>query len=72
MHGQQNIKFLELPILQKPMLGNGLAYYGVFKKSFVKYNNNMLHKKLLKQMSLIKLQIEYSLKEDQLVQKLKQ
>jgi hypothetical protein len=42
------------------------------KKSIVKYNNSMLHKKLLKQMSLIKLQIEYSLKEDQLVQKLKQ
>jgi hypothetical protein len=55
------------------MLGNGLAYYGVFKKkSFVTYSNSMLHKKLLKQMSLIKLQIEYSLKEDQLVQKLKQ
>jgi len=25
-------KILELPILQKPMLGNGLAYYVVFKK----------------------------------------
>lgn len=54
------------------MLSNGLAYYGGFKKSFVKYNSSMLHKKLLKQMSFIKLQIEYSLKEDQLVQKLKQ
>jgi len=42
------------------------------KKSFVKFNNSIFHKKLLKQMSLIKLQIEYSLKEDQLVQKLKQ
>jgi len=42
------------------------------KKSFGEYNNSKLHKKLLKQMSLIKLQTEYSLKEDQLVQKLKQ
>jgi len=65
-------KMLKLPVLQKPMLSNGLAYYGGFKKSFVKYNSSMLHKKLLKQMSFIKLQIEYSLKEDQLVQKLKQ
>jgi len=38
----------------------------------VTYNDSMLHKKLLKQMSLIKLQIEYSLKENQLAQKLKQ
>jgi len=63
---------LKLPVLQKPTLGNGLAYYGGFKKSIAKYNNSMLHKKLLKQMSLIKLQIEYSLKEDQLAQKRKQ
>jgi hypothetical protein len=53
------------------MLGNELAYYGVFKNNFVKYNSSTLHKKLLKQMSLIKLQIEYSLKEDQLAQKLR-
>ena len=63
---------LKLPALQKLILGNGLAYYGGFKKSFVKYNNSMLHKKLLKQMSFIKLQIEYFLKEDQSAQKLKQ
>jgi hypothetical protein len=53
------------------MLGNGLVHYGVFKRSFVKYDNSMLHEKLPKQMSLIKLQIEYSFKEDRLAQKLK-
>jgi hypothetical protein len=70
--GSTKYKILELPIFQKPMLGNGLVYYGVFKKSFLTHNNSMLHKKLLKQMSLIKLQFEYFLKEDQLAQKLKQ
>jgi hypothetical protein len=63
---------LELQILQKPMLGNGLAYYDVYKQSFLKYNTNTLYTKLLKLMSLVKLQTEYSLKEDQLAQKLKQ
>jgi hypothetical protein len=38
----------------------------------MKNNTNMLHKKTLKQMSFTKLQIEYSWKEAQLAQKLKQ
>lgn len=61
----------ELYILQKPMLGNGLAYYDGLKKSFVKYKTNTLHKMLLKRRSLMKLLIEYSLKEYQSARKLK-
>jgi hypothetical protein len=53
------------------MLGNGLAYYDGLKKSFVKYKTNTLHKMLLKRRSLMKLLIEYSLKEYQSARKLK-